>query len=395
QSEIRLNLSIFDFASSIPYLPARPLLRPLFWLIKRFLPFYVNDTSDPSLKRIDPHVISPRSPSSRFGRLILASGQIFAREPFELNKPSLSSGLAEYQSVAKEMPQPIIEQMKGYAEKLWSFSKSIPLYVEPSLAASPWEALLTIAVFGKESIKTGRKLRFFRAAELLPNLEAEETSWNSGHIAALDHPTWALLYEKCWETFSDNFERSPSLAINRCRVLHIIANLLQTTSGLRLEIKDRSLHQTGIAQHTSSTRSERLIEPAKLPVDRTWLLVLQAEPSTTATRLASDREQMALLRSCATEAFTAGAPAVLTLPPLPESIAEKVVRQLARGLRRSSLPSVDDLSKLVEELQKTITQSLSTGNESPPQPLDSNTELALDICLFARYRSIETLFKEK
>src|SRR5262249_7549634 len=156
---------------------------------------------------------------------------------------------------------------------------------------------------------------------------------------------WNLFFEEVWKAFFEKGWKplSSSLVIEvptgeMCRVLHIIANPVLTTAGLRLEIKDRVPIVKSKAEQAQSSRSGQLIEPAKLPFDRMWLLILQAEPTTTTTRTASDREQMALLRICANDALAAGAPAILTIPPLPVATAERALRQLSRGLGGSSPP---------------------------------------------------------
>jgi hypothetical protein len=92
------------------------------------------------------------------------------------------------------------------------------------------------------------------------------------------------------------------------------------------------------------------------------------------------------LRRFASELFSAGANAVLLLPPMPEYVAAEAIRSLSRKLPDSSA-HVKDLLRAVSAVRESVEEAVYV-NRASQRDLDSIedeiTHLTLGVCLFAR-----------
>jgi hypothetical protein len=115
-----------------------------------------------------------------------------------------------------------------------------------------------------------------------------------------------------------------------------------------------------------------------------FLVVVQAEPAGTLDRTPTEREQMAMLRAFAADVFAVGANAVLLVPPLPAAIAKRAVQRCSELLDGATAPSLDALLSATAALQRAILEDWTDTGEGAPTD-ESKVELALDVCLFARF----------
>jgi hypothetical protein len=123
------------------------------------------------------------------------------------------------------------------------------------------------------------------------------------------------------------------------KVVHLVGTPIETSSELQWQIA--SGHQTEEAYRLQESRSAALgfagdlLTADDIPVQSTPLILLQAEPTPTPdARTSFDRQQAGQVRAFAYNLVTAGARAVLTLPPLSLDFTPAVIRSIATAGRR-------------------------------------------------------------
>lgn len=151
-------------------------------------------------------------------------------------------------------------------------------------------------------------------------------------------------------------------------IVHIVATPIETASGLRLD-----LSRTAKPQVTSSPRGE-LMQPSDVIAQfpDVAFCVLQATPEERAVRTEAQRQQAAGLRQFAAEIFSLGVPVVVTIPPLPSTVASAVLSELSKAV--TSRP---------RRFVAALTDALGRAAERLAQAPDLSPECALDLCLYA------------
>jgi hypothetical protein len=196
-------------------------------------------------------------------------------------------------------------------------------------------------------------------------------------------------------------------------VLHLIGSVVESSSGRRLK--------------TESSRRARSLPGFSDLSDTPTLVIVQGEPDDSMwqdnemplRRLDTERERAAVLRAYGGDHFIAGAWAVVVLPGLPPKLATKLVEIIAEEMRKDAVrtikapreqtvePDSDDKNSPgdTERTQAAHEIAVLTTNRdavfravtSVRQAIDSwpvpdwakaaRAELALDVCVFARYTS--------
>jgi hypothetical protein len=244
--------------------------------------------------------------------------------------------------------------------------REVELLVSQELAAMPWEAPLLLAA-GDLGIAC------WRAAGLATASLGAASPWPPPDAARamLAPATWAQLVEERLgpihlldEPVAQEGAPEPQ------GLLLIMGSPVQTTAGSRLLVEDSGLS-------SSSTRT--LIEPDALPYDRFGLVVVLCEPSESLVRVDAEREQASDLRSCAGELLTAGAAAVLCLPPMPAELAAKALGTLDARLRQKGERAWRQLAAAAAAIRGEIAAAGGT-----PEERAGATELALEVTVFVR-----------
>jgi hypothetical protein len=388
--------AIIDFTVSLrqheivfffPVIEALPV-HPIDWIIggvtRMFVPC-VSHSDAKQLTEIDPHHLQPAMGNLRRDiiRLIVRA---YSPPAIETKVASQTPGLLAYSEARQKIPAEIVEQLKAINTRLWFLESSVALHVAPSLAFVPWEAMLTMAVEKETSRSIEDKLFFFRTGEPLPESAQERALqvWRESSVAVMGGAGWASL-TKAWRLPESREPRS-------ARILHLIGRPLMTGSGVRLQSE-------GEGVSSASFRSGNLIASSDVKQNSAWLVVLQDEPLEILERVETDREQSGLLRVFAAEVFHAGASAVLSLPPMSPALAEQVIRLLAERLELSAPPTPFQLAKTVNRVQRWIAawrpSIVQADAAARAQIIAAQLEIALDVCLFARQRSIETVLSKQ
>jgi hypothetical protein len=172
--------------------------------------------------------------------------------------------------------------------------------------------------------------------------------------------------------------RSESPSPDVHAVLHLVGTPVPTAAGWRIRVAGAAAQPEAMKQSRGTLEGEQLLGPDELPAARTALAVLQAEPADGPPRPLGDlREGMCAL---ANELRTAGAGAVLVVPPLPDSLASRVVAEISRiMIRDRNRMHPTRVLELVDHLRGLI-RTAPEVTEPAPQ---ANVEVAwLDLLLF-------------
>jgi hypothetical protein len=154
-------------------------------------------------------------------------------------------------------------------------------------------------------------------------------------------------------------------------VLHLVANPVETSYGLRLE---------GSTLQGSVRGADLLrVEEELLPLfPELVLCILQVPPQETLFyRTTTDRAQIGNLRGLAAAIFQSGVPVVITIPPLPSALGAVVLDHLAGALQQENWKEA-----LFEAIHSARLSLLGASELQAPDP-DLAQEEALDICLYA------------
>lgn len=207
------------------------------------------------------------------------------------------------------------------------------------------------------------------------------TLWAPVSPEPLPFDGWRRLHEE--SRFTTMILRSPSVedvtvstGSRRTEVLHVVAPVLRTASGVRLQLgafatTPAATRKSRMAHRGELLRADDLIQLFPDLV----LCILQAPPMVIEERTAADREHAACLRRLAAELFTSGQiAAVLTLPPVPAVMANVATGEIAQSLidRRGWTG-----------LREAVTSAQRAASHWGPSSGDEALEAALDICLYS------------
>jgi hypothetical protein len=173
------------------------------------------------------------------------------------------------------------------------------------------------------------------------------------------------------------------------KVLHLVGSPIETETELQWQVtsayESESVYQSDV--QVEATRTGQLLSSGEIPAGLTALIILQGEPiDRLGIRVSSDREEAGRIRTFAHKLIRAGAPAVLSLPPLPYDLVPIVVQSVAQALDldETSAPDVRRLLDAVGEVRRRILGWVQAadlpGDDTQRAPLE---ELALDVCVFA------------
>jgi len=167
------------------------------------------------------------------------------------------------------------------------------------------------------------------------------------------------------------------------KVLHLVGTPVQRRSDLQWQVASSRDTEAFLSQKAAEGDFDfagEMLPADELPLRFAPLILLQAEPTPEIRpRAAPDRVRAGEIRSFAHKLVTAGAQAVLTLPPLDFETVPDVVGSISRALNGKSSSDLRQLLAAADEARRAITHR----REAEPQPNDME-EMALDVCLFVR-----------
>jgi hypothetical protein len=146
-------------------------------------------------------------------------------------------------------------------------------------------------------------------------------------------------------------------------ILHVVATPIETASGPRLDL-GRLTGARSASKQSGPPRGE-LMQPADV-VSRfpdVVFCVLQATPQEHTYRTEAERQQAGSLRLMAEEIFSLGLTAVVTIPPLPSSVAAVVLDGLAEVVTSRPRRLVAALTAAIEQAQEKMAAMPEIGNE--------------------------------
>jgi hypothetical protein len=146
-------------------------------------------------------------------------------------------------------------------------------------------------------------------------------------------------------------------------IVHIVATPIDTASGPRLDL-GRLTGARSVSKQSGSPRGE-LMQPADVlsRFPDVVFCVLQATPQEHTDRTYAERRQAASLRSMAEEIFSLGLTAVVTIPPLPSSVAAVVLDGLAEAVTSRPGRLVAALTAAIEQAREKMAAMPAVGNE--------------------------------
>lgn len=307
-----------------------------------------------------------------------------SRSPSQMVQPGYSSYSSSIPNFA-----PIERPLRVIRSQLILGPMPIMLVIDRTLARFPWEAPLTLTVarrtFGRGTLG---EPQFIRLEEPLSSESDRPQKWINPAFQALCRFELAPLIEKVWSA-PGRFVRTSAFVHNdfppdQQAVQHIIGTATRTSSGTRF-----SIQRPGGIQEASTSLDVRSLSEYNAAI-----FIVQEEPAERLRRLDVDREQTAEARAWVTELFYSGHQCVILIPVLPLVLARDVLERLSKGLRRSKVPDLYHLIKLVRIVRATIrrfrppaafpgTPDLR-GGMSDKDLKAALKELSLEVTLFAR-----------
>lgn len=285
-----------------------------------------------------------------------------------------------YQEVAKAFRGKLRREFTTMRRLLGRRSMAVELDVDPTLAGVPWETLI---------LRTRKQLSVsefcFRFHRTMANVPVRR-QFTAAHLS---HVTVCAVGDPPSSTFNGWRALSPTvtpamdvssrddLRVAGCGpetgVLHLVGAMLETASGVRLQLNSLSTRAKAsrVTQHFERGELLRANDIAEM-FHILGFCILQAPPMLISERTTADRLQAANLRQFASELFLAGIPGVLTVPPLPLDTATGVVRLLADEVARSNDFNLDRVVSACQGAVGECTQ-LDAGDQ---------LEAALDFCLY-------------
>jgi hypothetical protein len=159
------------------------------------------------------------------------------------------------------------------------------------------------------------------------------------------------------------------------RVIYIVCAPVPTSAGWRLRVSDDIGESASSGSSRSRNAGEELLSVDQLPLRRTDVAVLQADPVDGQPQSLGD--QRAGFMGSAQDLLAAGAGAVLVIPPLPDQVCAEAVRTIWRRVAERRTPvSAMSLLRTAARLKRLIA-------EASPEP-DGSESAVLDVLLFLR-----------
>jgi hypothetical protein len=266
-----------------------------------------------------------------------------------------------------------------------------PLWIR--MSDTEWRRGGSIWVLGATSHpQWNRAGTLFLGPRLLdPELSAAATASASQKVFATVHsllgPSAARRLEATLQTIlaglrrllrRSDAARSEPTSQEVLSVLHLVGTPVPTAAGWRIRVAGAMSQPEAIKQTRGTLEGEQLLGPDELPAAQTALAVLQAEPVDGPSRPLGDlREGMCALAS---ELRTAGAGAVLVVPPLPDSLASRVITEISRIM-------IQDRNRMhptrVLELVDHLRGMIRTATETAEPASSADGQVAwLDLLLF-------------
>jgi hypothetical protein len=200
--------------------------------------------------------------------------------------------------------------------------------------------------------KPGKELHFYRTDDPRPESSDIIDRWRRGEVYTVCSRTWGILVESGWQPLRSGVNvnlnisnLSEETAVVSPKLLHLIGMPVLIAAGLRLKILNSQTEEMLRGQKKASSKSAKRVDqllfgPEDFPIDSLPLVVLQGEPAAITSQSKTRREQAAALRAFAAQFFATGARAVVVLPSLPPTLAERALVHLAKGLKGDSLPDL-------------------------------------------------------
>ncbi len=155
-------------------------------------------------------------------------------------------------------------------------------------------------------------------------------------------------------------------------IVHIVGTPIDTASGPRLDIGRLTGEQ--YSSSTSGPPRGELMQAADIRrlFAGVTCCVLQGTPHELTNRTVAERRQAQNLRIMAEEIFSLGVMAVITVPPLPSSLAAAVLEELSKAITRRPAHPVIALADAIREAAARIAAVPELAAEAP-----------FDLCLYA------------
>jgi hypothetical protein len=326
-----------------------------------------------------PATLSVRAGDPRGGTVELSldsRGQPTRREII-----ALPAADVPYQQLRSELPDSIRTGIGKILEARRDSQRMLDVRLDQGFGAPCWEAMLTAAgdpdqarasslrIVRTVGTRRTRPVKAFReietAVSLVADLRQDEMATQG----------WRRLIEK--RRYSHQIRRPDEVygddnSGEEIDVLHVVAAPIDTASGPRLDLGRITGAQ--LSSRQSGRPRGELMQPAD--VTRRFpdlvLCVLQATPQERTHRTEAERRQAASLRLMAEEIFSMGVTAVVSIPPLPSSVAAVVLDTLAEAVGKRPARPVAALTKAIKK-----------AREKMPATAGLTDEAAFDICLYA------------
>ncbi|MGY8662418.1 ATP-binding protein [Bradyrhizobium sp. UFLA05-109] len=393
--------------SSINWLLSKRTLRQASpWLRFRMTPSSRDDSDQP--------------PSFLFA---LDVGLPFRWEPaVQLEADGVAPSARAYGELVEVLPPVIVKELAGLLPRSRRRPLRVALDIPPALSDLPWEAVLAVGIQLRSEKPLTRadllaKLQPWRCGDALPGAQQGRAA-DSARITEVRVVSrgWDRIGETGWSKLDLPVVTGPTMPSGRREadyLLHVIGSVVESLSGRRLK--------------TESSRRAGKPSGFSDPTDAPTLVIVQGEPDdsmwqdneTPLQRLDTERERAAALRSYGADLFAAGAWAVIVLPGLPPKLATKLVEIIAEEMRKDAVRTIkaptddivepDTVDQEKGEANRRTSSTpeiavLTTNRDAvfravtyvrkaieswtvPDWAKEARAELALDVCLFARYTS--------
>lgn len=235
------------------------------------------------------------------------------------------------------------------------------LVVDRGTAWLPWEAILTDArhvdrAFRRRSERVARTNPIVFGSDLsIHTLTTNHAGADIGGSSLGKLGPWSYKHGLKEPRIADAGEQ---------QILHIFADPVETTSGIRLRLGEQS--QSLSRSRGEVIRAEELVELLPNPV----LCLLQLVDAR-GERTGADREKAGLLRSFAAELHERGMPVVITVPSVTFNMGVQILRTLTEAV--DARGTADDLLRSTADARRTV---FSTD------PRSDALECAFDICFY-------------
>lgn len=333
---------------------------------------------------------------------MLGEGAVWTPDHLNLDlRPQTSPGpVAEALLKSNQTMQALLRWL---APKNWP----IELELDPTLAASSWETAL-FAELNPDPVQGS--VNFYCLYRLVAGRPPERwrfayftRKWN---VQTAEPSVWRRQTRRAWETFKFGRIRWVKLVpavealeagatkssspapkelplAERTPIVHLIGRAEASPRGSLLVIEDRlPAHDPGLVQPARFQLSAQSVGQ----LAGTPLVIIQGEPVVVSGTAFPDptqteRDSIQRLRRFAQETASAGAWAVLLLPPLPADLAFEVVSIIQRHLGLLAYPSTRRLRHVLAAVQQHIDSWARPAGTPPPL---AQREAALAVTLFAR-----------